>query len=190
MAAGLLPEHITGDGLLLRRWLVSDAEALERAIETSAEHLRPWMPWMAEPLPTLEQRRAMLGEWERQWRAGGDVRLAVLGEHGVLGSCGLHRRSGPDVLEIGYWIHACFVRRGIATAVARILTDAAFSVPDINHTEIHHDRANAASAAIARRLGYEFVAEQLAERAAPAELGIDCAWRMPRDRWLRGRGTA
>jgi RimJ/RimL family protein N-acetyltransferase len=66
-----------------------------------------------------------------------------------------------------------------------MLTDAAFSVPDVNHTEIHHDKANAASAAIPRRLGYEFVAEQPAERTAPAELGIDCAWRMKRDQWRR-----
>jgi RimJ/RimL family protein N-acetyltransferase len=187
---GRLPERIAGEGMLLRRWLVSDAEALERALETSAEHLRPWMPWMAEPLPTLEERRAMLREWEREWREGGDVLLAVLVDDGVVGSCGLHRRRGPGVLDIGYWIHPGFVRRGIATAVARMLTDTAFSVPDINHTEIHHDKANAASAAIPRRLGYEFVAEQPAEKTAPAELGIDCAWRMQRDRWLRRRGTA
>jgi RimJ/RimL family protein N-acetyltransferase len=187
---GRLPERIRSEGVLLRRWLVSDAEALERALEVSAEHLRPWMPWMAEPLPTLEQRRAMLREWDREWREGGDVRLAVLLDHGVVGSCGLHRRRGPDVLEIGYWIHTLFVRRGIATTVARMLTDTAFSVPDINRTEIHHDKANAASASIPRRLGYEFVAEQPDERTAPAELGIDCTWRMRREQWLRKRGTA
>lgn len=180
-----LPDRIEGDGLVLRRWRVSDAEAQERAVDESADHLRPWMAWMAEPRQTLEQRRAMLAEWERAWLAGGDVVLGVFVDEQVAGSCGLHRRRGPDVLEIGYWIHAAFVRRGLATTVARLLTDAAFAIPEIARTEIHHDKANVASAGVPRRLGYEFAGEQPDERAAPAELGIDCVWRMPRSRWLR-----
>jgi peroxiredoxin (alkyl hydroperoxide reductase subunit C) len=180
-----LPERIEGHGLLLRRWLVGDARAMEQAIAESAEHLRPWMAWMAESPQTLKQRGAMLREWEREWLEGGDVLLAIFVDGRVAGSCGLHRRRGPDVLEIGYWIHVSFLRRGLATTVARMLTDAAFSVPDIHRTEIHHDKANTSSAAIPRRLGYEFAGEQSDEKAAPAELGIDCAWTMRRELWLR-----
>ena len=114
----------------------------------------------------------------------------MLVDDGVVGSCGLHRRRGPDVLEIGYWVHTRFVRRGIATTVARMLTDAAFLVPEINRTEVHRDKANTASAGIPRRRGYEFLAEQPDEKTAPAELGIDCTRRMPREEWLRKRGGA
>jgi RimJ/RimL family protein N-acetyltransferase len=185
-----LPERIEGDGVLLRRWLIDDAAALERAIEESAEHLRPWMPWMEGSPQSPEQRRAMLAEWEREWLDGGDVIFGVLVENQIAGSCGLHRRRGPGVLEIGYWIHAAFLRRGLATTVARLLTDAAFSVPGIARVEIHHDRANIASAGVPRRLGYEFVGEQPnAQPAAPAELGIDYVWRIERDQWSRGRGS-
>jgi RimJ/RimL family protein N-acetyltransferase len=181
-----LPERIEGDGVLLRRWLIGDAEALQRAIDESAEHLRPWMPWMAGSPQPSEQRRAMLAEWEREWLDGGDVRLGVFVENQVAGSCGLHRRLGPDALEIGYWIHAGFVRRGLATTVARLLTDAAFSVPGIARIEIHHDKANVASGGVPRRLGYEFVGEQPGEQpAAPADVGIDYVWRIERDQWSR-----
>lgn len=44
------------------------------------------------------------------------------------------RRAGR--VEIGYWIHASYVGQGLATAVARLLTAAAFSVPGITHVEI------------------------------------------------------
>jgi hypothetical protein len=58
----VLPERIESDGVLLRRWVVDDAEALSRAIAESQDHLRPWMDWMAHEPKTLEQRRTMLVE--------------------------------------------------------------------------------------------------------------------------------
>ena len=126
----VLPERAeTSDGRVVRRWLADDAEALGRAIAQSADHLRPWMAWIAdEPLP-LERRRAQIAEWERDWAQGGDVILGVFADRQVAGGCGLHRRIGPGGLEIGYWIHVDFLRRGLATRVARTLTDAAFAVP-------------------------------------------------------------
>jgi len=46
-----LPELIEGQGVVLKRWRESDAEALATAVTESAEHLRPWVAWMAnEPL--------------------------------------------------------------------------------------------------------------------------------------------
>jgi RimJ/RimL family protein N-acetyltransferase len=76
------------------------------------------------------------------------------------------------------------VRRGIATAAARLLTDTAFALPGVEYVEIHHDRANAASRAVPRRLGYELVGERPDPREAPAEVGIDCTWRIARAAWI------
>jgi len=98
----VLPDRIDGDGVLLRRWLVTDAEALARAVTESQDHLRPWMAFMAQEPRTLEQRRAMLREREREWLQGGDVMLGIFQGDEVVGSCGLHRRRGPSALEIGY----------------------------------------------------------------------------------------
>jgi ribosomal-protein-serine acetyltransferase len=181
----VLPERIEGDGLLLRRWLVDDAELQHRAVAESIDHLRPFMAWIAhEPLP-LEQRRRMLAEWERDWTQGGDVALAILVGDRVAGSAGLHRRGGPDMLEIGYWTHPAFLRQGIATKTARLLTGAAFAVPGIERVEIRHDKANAASAGVPRRLGYTPTGEEKPMRpAAPADVGIDCVWRMTRADWI------
>jgi hypothetical protein len=43
----ILPDRIESEGVLLRRWLVTEAQALGRAVAESADHLRPWMAWMA-----------------------------------------------------------------------------------------------------------------------------------------------
>jgi RimJ/RimL family protein N-acetyltransferase len=183
----VLPERVeTPEGLVMRRWLAEDAEALGRAIAQSADHLRPWMAWIAdEPLP-IERRRAKIAEWEHDRLQGGDVILGVFVDGQVAGGCGLHRRLGPGGLEIGYWIHADFLRRGLATRVARRLTDAAFTVPGITRVEIHHDKANQASAGVPRKLGFEWLGESRDEPEAPADLGIEWRWRMEKDAWRAG----
>ena len=108
----------------------------------------------------------------------------------VVGGCGLHRRSSPDTLEIGYWIHVDHLRRGYATELARGLTTAAFEVDGVDRVEIHHDKANVRSAAVPRALGFTRGPEQPDDVQAPAELGIDCAWSMDRADWIAGSTTS
>lgn len=184
----VLPERLEGsEGLLLRRWVPDDAEALGRAVAESADHLRPWMAWIAaEPLP-LERRRAMIDEWEREWSRGGDAVLGVFVDGQVAGGCGLHRRIGAGGLEIGYWIHPRFLRQGLATRAAGLLTDAAFAVRGISRVEIHHDKANQASAGVPRKLGFEWLGEAPDAPEAPGDLGIEWRWRMQKDAWAARR---
>jgi ribosomal-protein-serine acetyltransferase len=182
-----LPERIEGPGLVLLRWCERDAEAFATAVTESAEHLRPWVPWVAHraELP-LDQLRALLAQREQEWLEGGDVAFAVIAEGQIAGGCGLHR-LGSATLEIGYWIHSSFLRRGLATAASALLTDAAFDIPGIDDVEIHHDKANVPSAGIPRRLGFEFLGEQPNEHPAPSDTGIDFIWRTSRRAWLARR---
>lgn len=183
----VLPERIEDpDGLLLRRWTVDDAEALAQAVAESIEHLRPWMAWISQEPTPLPQRSAMIEEWERDWAAGGGVVLGVFLAQRIVGSCGLHRRIAHDGLEIGYWIHPDFTRRGLATKVSWLLTDAALALPDISHVEIHHDKANVASAGVPRKLGFQFLGEGRGEPEAPGDLGIEWRWRMNKAVWAAG----
>lgn len=180
-----LPERLTGSGgLLLRRWSLADAHQLSAAVAESREHLRPWMAWAAEEPLTIAQRRELIIGFERDWRDGGDAVLGILLDGRVIGGCGLHRRVARDGLELGYWIHPRYTRRGLATAAARALTDGALALSRITHVEIHHDKANVASAGVPRKLGFSLVAEVPHEIKAPAEIGIECQWRMERQQWL------
>ena len=85
--------------------------------------------------------------------------------------------------ELGYWVHPSFARRGLATSAARQLTGAALALHGITHVEIHHDKANVASAGVPRRLGYWLLGEVPDQIQAPCEIGIECQWRMDRERW-------
>lgn len=176
-----LPERLETDGLVLRRWTIDDASALQRAVAESEEHLRPWMPWMAAEPIELEARRALIDRWQHEWEAGGDAVLGVFVEGEVAGSTGLHRRRGPHALEIGYWIHVDFLRRGLGRQVAGSLTETALALPGIDAVEIHHDKANQISARIPSSLGFRFLGETPDTPEAPAEVGVDWGWRIERD---------
>lgn len=238
-----LPETIESPRLLIRRWQPEDVDELMAAIAASIEHLRPWMPWIADEPMSRRDRLALIDEWATAWASGGDavygafLRTTVV--HGrapdrpdteldlgaapsatgpgaaqgggapgrrvepigspagpgavearteaawvVVGGCGLHRRLGPGGLEIGYWVHADHARRGYATEMAGAVTRAAFADPDVDRVEIHHDRANDASAGVPRKLGFRYVGYRREERAAPGESGVECAWRTTRPEWF------
>jgi RimJ/RimL family protein N-acetyltransferase len=176
----VLPDRAAGDGLVLRCYEPDDAAALVAAVTESLEHLRPWMPWIAHEPQSIEQRRAVISQWARERAAGGDAVYGIWCEDALVGGTGLHRRIGPDGLEIGYWVHVAWVGRGIATRAARLLTEVALGLPGIDRVEIHHDRANVASAGVPRRLGYAFVGTQERAPQAPAETGTVCVWRIER----------
>ena len=165
---------------MLRCWEVADAEVQAEALAESDAHLRPWMAFMSGPALSIDERRTMLAGWERDRLEGGDALYGIFVDDAVAGSCGLHRRLGPGALEIGYWVHPSFTGRGIATDAVRLLIKTAFSTPGIDRVEIHHDKANVRSAAIPGRLGFVFAEEEPDEPDAPAEVGIECRWRLER----------
>ena len=170
--------------LTLRQWADTDAIRLGVAVTSSLDHLRPWMPWVASEPLTNSQRVELINKWHADWEQGGDVVIGAFLDDLVIGSAGLHRRRGPRILEIGYWIHVDHTRNGFATEVAAALTTAAFTVPEIAHVEIHHDKANIASTGIPRRLGYALIEETPDAVTSPGEIGIDCRWSMNRQDWI------
>lgn len=187
----LLPARVQTDHLLLRNWTVEDAPTLGALVTDNADHLRPWMPWIAlEPL-SLDERIDLITRWEQQRTIGGDTLLGVFLLDGTpIGSCGLHTRRGPGVLEIGYWIAEEHTGRGHATDVARALTIAAFEHPGTDRVEIHHDRDNVRSGRVPAKLGYAFADETAREVEAPGESGVSCRWVMTRDDWPARSGTS
>jgi RimJ/RimL family protein N-acetyltransferase len=115
---------------------------------------------------------------DASWADGTDYEFAILpaDERRVIGGCGLMRRIGPGAIEIGYWIHVGHTRQGHATAAARALTDAAWTLPDVERVEIHCDEANVASAAVPARLGYRLDRIEDDEPQAPAVSGRSMIW--------------
>ncbi|MCX7671857.1 MAG: GNAT family N-acetyltransferase [Anaerolineae bacterium] len=142
--------------LVLRCWQPADAPLLKVAVDISIEHLRPWMPWAANEPTDLDAKIALLRRWRGQFDLGQDFVYGIFNrtETEVLGSTGLHTRAGPAAREIGYWVRADRLNRGIATEAAAALTRVAFEVEGVDRVEIHCDAENVRSAAVPRKLGF------------------------------------
>ena len=150
----VLPDRIQRYGVELRRWNVADAPALDAAIEANVDHLRPYMAWIAFEPQTLQQRRALIQTWTTEWADGGDVLLGIWRNNLVVGSAGLHRRLGPDGLEIGYWVDPAAWGRGVAGA---LVARAVLLLREVHGPEpliARVDPANVASAKVLLRGGF------------------------------------
>jgi len=167
----------------LRRFRPDDLEALFLAVTESLAHLRPWMPWAADY--SLASAEEYLAGSVKSWDEGTEYNYAVLtaspdGRGTLAGVAGLMTRIGPGGLEIGYWVHRGYVRRGLATAATAALVEQAFRLPGVDRVEIVHDELNVASAGIPRKLGFTEVGRRPLDFRPPAGSGTGVVWRLAR----------
>lgn len=156
-ATGASPAYrIETERVVVRCWNPVDAPLLKAAIDASLEHLLPWMPWARDEPEPLARKVARLRRFRGNFDLGNDYVYGIFAadESEVRGGCGLHRRCSEHGLEIGYWIHANHINRGLATEIAAALTRVAFAVHGMDRVEIHCDPENVRSAAVPRKLGY------------------------------------
>ena len=174
------PERLTHASIELRRWRATDADLSFRLVSESLEHLRPWMPWATSDYG-LATASEYLQRCEADWTAGSAFQYLILAGDQPACSAGLMARIGEGGLEIGYWVHPAFTGRGVATSAAAALTDAAFTLPGIDHVEIHHDVLNLASERVPAKLGFSAVGTTAARFGlAPADSGTTQVWRITR----------
>lgn len=178
------PPRFDAPGIIIRAWTAGDAPLLRRALEENDAHLRAWVPFVVTgriPGMTLEERVAKhAGDFAdgKEWHYG----IFEAGERAVIGSCSLLPRIGPGAIEIGYWLAARATGRGIATAAARLLTDAAFRSPDVERVEMRVEPGNLKSAAVPQRLGFVDAGRVEIEGVSLV------AWTMTRERWAAPTG--
>jgi RimJ/RimL family protein N-acetyltransferase len=169
---GTPPYRIETDRLVLRCYDPKDAPLLKEAIDSSLGHLRPWMPWAKNEPQPLEQKIELLRTFRGEFDLGTNFAYGVFepDESRQIGGAGLHPRGGPGSLEIGYYVRADSIGRGLATEVAAVLTRVGFERCGLVRVDIQVDPANERSLKIPRKLG--FVEEgRFRRRLAPHEDG-------------------
>jgi RimJ/RimL family protein N-acetyltransferase len=178
-----LPSLVVGERVTLARWRADQVEEVTRLIERSRDDLAEFMPWASTPV-TVDDEREVQSAAEDRWRAGIEVAWLVLEGDEIRGGLGLHRRGGPDELEIGYWLDVEAQGRGLMTAACAMATDVAMGTGGIRFVEIVHDAANLRSEGVPRRLGYRRVAAYTSPPQARRESGIKVRWSMEKGAWL------
>jgi RimJ/RimL family protein N-acetyltransferase len=145
---------------------------LKEAVDSSLEHLLPWMPWARDEPQSIDSKVELLRRFRGDFDLGTNFVYGIFSpdESEALGGTGFHLRAGEDAFEIGYWIRASATRRGLVTESSAALTRVAFEVCGVDRVEIHVDPANEASLGVPRKLGFREEAT-LRRRLPPYQAG-------------------
>jgi RimJ/RimL family protein N-acetyltransferase len=170
---GVIPPYrIESERLVIRCWEPEDAPLLKEAVDSSLDHLRPWMPWAQFEPQSLDEKLELLRSFRGQFDLGTNFVYGLFepDESRALGGSGLHPRGGEGSLEIGYWIRVDAIGRGLATELSAVLTRVGIETCALGRVDISVDPENERSLAIPRKLGY--VEEgRLRRRLPPKEEG-------------------
>lgn len=145
-----MDEASTGNGITLRRWQPSDSGALSEVAARSAKHLSAFLP---SAIGELHEPELFIDRAQDAWDGGRMYALAVFDDEGRLAG---QVTLTPDGMtgEIGYWIAADRVGRGLATAAA-----------------------NVASARVAAKAGFHHVGSRaVSGRGTDAQSGVEMLW--------------
>ena len=147
--------RLADGGLVLTPFVPEDApDLLELSTESAAE-IRPWMRW-TDSIADLSGAVAMIGEWERQWRAeegfAFGARDAASGRMVGGGSLNQFNRKNAFA-NLAYWVRTGERGRGIAPRLTRMLARFGFEHLGLNRVEILMEPANTASLRVAEKAG-------------------------------------
>ena len=173
MASLALPDPPLSDGVVtLRGFESSDVPALVEICE-DPEISR----WTLVPSPcTADDARAYLARVAEGLAAATRASFAIVdaADGVILGTAGLvaiDRALG--CAEIGYSLAKAARGRGAASRAVRLLAGWAFGPLDLGRLELHIDKRNVASRAVAARTGFDRVPEPLVRRPETAHFTDD-----------------
>ena len=132
-----------------------DADAIYHAAVESMEHVGKWMSWLTPSYTvsdSCEWARGAAADWEKDLRY---EFVIVDAEDGtVCGCCGLNSINRIDlVCNLGYWVRASVLRRGMATTAARLLIKFGLHTLGLKRLEIVVAEGNTASRGVAEKVG-------------------------------------
>ena len=151
-----LPMPILTPRLCIKPREIGEGPIINRAICTSLEHLKPWMPF-AQKAPTMDESEEHCRRSLAKFILREDITLSIYSRDRktFIGSTGLHRANW-DVpsFHIGYWVLPEFEGQGLITEAANALMRYAFQVMRAHRVEIRCDSENARSLSVMKRLGF------------------------------------
>lgn len=147
---------IETERLIIRCYEPKDAELLKISIDESLEHLLPWMPWAKNEPESVETKMERLRKYRGQFDLGLDYTFGIFSkdEKKLIGSTGLHTRLGNNAREIGYWVHAKYLKQGYATEAVKALIKIGFEIEQLDRIEIRCAPNNIASQGVPKKIGF------------------------------------
>ncbi len=153
----MVPEVLTTERFVLRRFNRRDSEALWRAVADSLPELSKWMPW-AHPNYARDEAAAYIRDSNQSWKEGRAYDFTIRTPNDPerhIGNVSIWQVSRLGrVAEIGYWIRTSDTSTGAATEVTRRMIDVGFHELSMHKINLRIAEGNRASERVAEKLGF------------------------------------
>ncbi|MGB1315320.1 MAG: GNAT family N-acetyltransferase [Chitinophagales bacterium] len=143
------------DNLVIRCAEHNDAKAQKEAIDASLEHLHEFMLWSHYEPESIEKKQERIKRWRKDYLENKDYSVVVFDGEKLVACAGLHTRLEGNALEIGYWVRADEVKKGIASKISVALTILALEYIKVDEVAIHHNIKNTVSAKVPQKLNFQ-----------------------------------
>ena len=146
---------VVNEQIRLERIKYTHAFQVFQAIDQNREFLSPWLPFVQQT-HSQEDTEAFIQSVLSDSTTKEEI-YTIWYENNFAGLIGLKDTDHLNLkAEIGYWIVEGMVGKGVVTQSVEVLVDYAFSFMKMNRIQIKCGVGNRKSAAIPKRLGFQF----------------------------------
>src|SRR5690625_1691181 len=141
-------------GLALKPLELDDADALFKMIDQSREHLRGFLAFV-DLTESVDDTREYVDGTVRKNATGESFVVVIMVDEQIAGLVGFNPISVANKqAEIGYWLGAPFVRKGVMSKAVRAVIDYGFGELGLNRVELRAATRNQASRGVAEKLNF------------------------------------
>jgi len=146
--------ELVKDNLVLRQFVLKDAELLFDLVDKNRKHLERWFSWV-EKTNTVEDMKNFLQNETEKFNKGEGIYLGIWYENelaGVISFYYIHKLNKSA--SIGYWLSEKYQGKGIMTTACKLLIEYGFNTLKLHRIDISHAVGNERSANVIKKLGF------------------------------------
>jgi ribosomal-protein-serine acetyltransferase len=161
-----LPRDL-GGGLVIHAATAADADESYAIVDVERERLREWLPWV-DHTTSADVTREFLANAARSDAASEAIHTALRLDGALVGFADLRLNLLFRTGEVGYWLAAAAVGKGVITRVVAELFEIGFAGFGLHRIQLQVATGNVRSRAVAERLGMYYEGIRREAEALPS----------------------
>lgn len=150
-------QRIETDRLILRRYVIEDAEAMYKNWASDSE-VTKFLTW--QPHSSVEVSRGIIENWLKEYSDEKYYQWAIVlkanGNEPIGDISVVHMNEDISMVHIGYCLGRAWWRRGIMSEALKAVMDFMFDTVEVNRVESRHDPMNPNSGKVMQKCGMKY----------------------------------
>lgn len=150
-------QRIETDRLILRRYVIEDAEAMYKNWASDSE-VTKFLTW--QPHSSVEVSRGIIENWLKEYSDEKYYQWAIVlkanGNEPIGDISVVQMKEDISMVHIGYCLGRAWWRRGIMSEALKAVMDFMFDTVEVNRVESRHDPMNPNSGKVMQKCGMKY----------------------------------